>query len=344
MAFNVVHEHEQLTNFIVALVAVPITIIVVTLRVLASVRQRKGVGLENWFAVLALLAFLVYASIDLWIICMLNGRPVRQLDVFANDLNTIIAIYKAAYIVNVAAPLNQTFAKLCLLVLYHRLFQINRWFVRWVYAVGGAQITWCIAVICFRLFLCSPVRESWNPFTKGKCLDSQIVLAWGDSINSLLDFIMVGMAIWVVVGLRVKRAAKMRISFLFALGGFAGVIGIIKIGEAWGTIGTHIRNSTWNMAQQATSIVCCCVPIYNNLLSALKGKGREVERHLEEPWSPPMSRNRAHRESEEFEENWLPMDGSSQRALMWDGHTKGFMQKDGSRIAVRHSLKTMRGQ
>ncbi|KAK3985463.1 hypothetical protein QBC44DRAFT_275096 [Cladorrhinum sp. PSN332] len=329
MSFHVFDQNEQFTNFIVAIVAIPITIIVVFLRVLSTVRAGKGVGLENWFAVLALVAFLFYASIDLWIICTLNGRTIRQLEVFPSE--TVVAIYKAAYVVNVAAPLNQTFAKLCLLALYHRLFSISRWFVRWVYAVGGAQISWCIAIICFRLFLCRPLTDAWNPFTKGKCLDSQIVLAWGDSINSLLDFIMVGMAIWVVVGLRLSTAAKIRISFLFALGGFAGVIGIIKIGEAWGTIGTNIRNSTWNMAQQATSIVCCCVPIYNSLLSAIKGKRQAAlaARRRVESWSPPITGNGTRTESEVMGESWLPLDEASQRGLMWDANTRAGMGKGG---------------
>ncbi|KAK4169899.1 hypothetical protein QBC43DRAFT_38934 [Cladorrhinum sp. PSN259] len=316
MAFYVFDEGEQCANFMVAVVAVPITITVVLLRVLSTVRAGKGVGLENWFALLALAAFLFYAAVDLWIICTLNGRNIRKLETFPND--TIVAIYKAAYVVNIASPLNQTFAKLCLLALYRRLFYISQGFLRWVCAVGGAQIIWCIAVICFRLFLCRPIADSWNPLIKGKCFDSQIVLAWGDSINSLLDFIMVGMAVWVVVGLRVSTAAKIRISFLFALGGFSGVIGIIKIGEAWGTIGTNVRNSTWNMAQQATSIVCCCVPIYNSLLSTLKGKRRHganavVMRNDEFP--SPRPNNKTQREIEAVEESWLPLDSSS---WQWD--------------------------
>ena len=76
MAPQIFTDHEQCSNFIVAVVAIPVTVFVVSLRVLSTVRAGKGVGRENWFALLALLAFLVYASIDLWSKCFYFGVDV----------------------------------------------------------------------------------------------------------------------------------------------------------------------------------------------------------------------------------------------------------------------------
>jgi len=95
----------------------------------------------------------------------------------------------------------------------------------------------------------------------------------------------------------------------------AGVVGIVKVIEAWGTIGSNVRNSSWNMAQQATSIVCCCVPIYNNLLSTIKGKRRATytARNGDAGWTL-RERNRTLRfTTKGAEDNWL----SSQRELVW---------------------------
>lgn len=66
MSFNVFHESEHGTAFIVAVVSIPISVLVVFVRVLSTVRASKKIGMENWFALLALVTFLVYASIDLW--------------------------------------------------------------------------------------------------------------------------------------------------------------------------------------------------------------------------------------------------------------------------------------
>jgi hypothetical protein len=77
MAFHVFDDGEQGANFVVAVVAIPVTITVVCLRVLSTVRAGKGVGLENWFALLALVAFLGYASLDLWSECV-RGLSTRS--------------------------------------------------------------------------------------------------------------------------------------------------------------------------------------------------------------------------------------------------------------------------
>ena len=120
---------------------------------------------------------------------------------------------------NIQTPLNQTFAKLSLLTLYHRIFYVDNAFVKWVYSVGSIQIAWCIAMVLVRLFQCKPIAAAYNPTIKGYCLNSQTLLVAGDSINSAIDFVMVGMAIWMVVKLQIARNAKLKLGFLFALGG-----------------------------------------------------------------------------------------------------------------------------
>jgi hypothetical protein len=120
---------------------------------------------------------------------------------------------------NIQTALNQTFAKLSLLTFYHRIFSINRSFVRWVYSVGIIQVLWCVVMVLVRLFLCRPIAAAYNPTIKGTCLNSQILLAAGDSVNSAIDFVMVGMAIWMVIKLKMSTGARLKLGILFALGG-----------------------------------------------------------------------------------------------------------------------------
>ncbi|KXX79393.1 hypothetical protein MMYC01_204076 [Madurella mycetomatis] len=347
MSFNVFNESEHGTAFIVAVVSIPVSVLVVFVRVLSTIRTSRKIGMENWFALLALVTFLAYASIDLWILCTMNGRSVFQLGALPRE--TVIAIYKAGYVMNIQTPLNQTFAKLCLLALYHRLFSVSEGFVAWIYTVGGFQVAWCIAVVCVRLFLCTPIAATLNPFIKGRCLNSQILLAAGDSVNSAIDFVMVGMAVYMVIKLRVSRAAKMKMSVLFALGGFAGIIGIIKVGEAYGTIGTNVRNSSWNMAQQATSIICCCAPIYKSLLSEFSifnrlgsslfsgSRSRKMDYGAGvATWPPKLTNTNV---SQVGQENWVRLEGSSQHELAWTEVGANAPQQEARPAA--HPLKTV---
>ncbi|KAK3689257.1 hypothetical protein B0T22DRAFT_490742 [Podospora appendiculata] len=265
MAFNVFHDYYMGVNFVLIIVAIPICVASVLLRFMSTMmRTGQRYWLENVFAFLALLCFLVYVSCDMWILLTLNGRSLFEMATLPMD--TIVKSFKVGYVMNIQTPMNQTFAKLSLLVLYHRLFYISSWFVRSIYVIGLVQICWCIAMVCVRLFQCHPIDAFWNPFLQGQCLDGQVILAVGEPINSLVDFIMVGMAIWMVHKLKVTRADKVRVMFLFALGGFAGIIGIVNVTDSYGSVGNSSRNSTWYIAQQGASVVCCCAPLWKSVV------------------------------------------------------------------------------
>ena len=120
---------------------------------------------------------------------------------------------------NIQNPLNQTFTKLSLLSLYHHLFHVNTTFARWIYSIGSVQVAWGIALVCVRLFQCDPIDATYDPLIPGHCMSSKIILAVGDSINSLVDFIVIAMAVWIVSQLQMSRSTKVKLSILFALGG-----------------------------------------------------------------------------------------------------------------------------
>lgn len=152
------------------------------------------------------------------------------------SLDTVVSIYKFGYVMMPQSTLNQTFTKLSVLFLYHRIFFINRTFVMWIYSVGSILVAWCIVTVFIGLFVCKPIAAAYDPRIKGECLDSQALLAAG-VFNSALDFIMVGMAVWMVVGLKLPTATRLKLGVLFALGGLSGVIGIVKVASAYGTVG-----------------------------------------------------------------------------------------------------------
>lgn len=167
---------------------------------------------------------------------------------------------------NTMFPTNQTFAKLSLLALYYRIFSVNKAFVRWVWGIAIAHFCWFMAMFWIRWFMCTPVARVWNPRLPGHCIDSNMLLAVGEAFNSVFDFMMVALAVWVVRSLKVSRATRWKLSILFALGGLSGVIGFIKIGEAYGGVGANILNAVWDEVQMAVSIVCCCAPIYRSIV------------------------------------------------------------------------------
>lgn len=113
----------------------------------------------------------------------------------------------------------QLFVKLSLLALYYRIFNASRPFVLCVYVVGAAQLGWSVATYIAHWLECTPPQKLWDPTVPGTCLNAALFLVIGETINSLLDFVLVGLAIWIVQSLQMKTSVKLKLSVIFGLGG-----------------------------------------------------------------------------------------------------------------------------
>lgn len=116
-------------------------------------------------------------------------------------------------------PPQQTFAKLSLVALYYRIFSSSRKFVLWLYTIGAVQLGWGIGNFIAHWAQCIPIRGFWDPSVPHVCLNDAMLLVVGETINSLLDFMLVGLAIWIVQSLQMSSAVKLKLSVIFALGG-----------------------------------------------------------------------------------------------------------------------------
>ena len=160
----------------------------------------------------------------------INGNPVEML-----NLEQMTYVGKVTYSAIPYFPVNQFFAKFSILFLYHRIFSVNKVFVRCIYALGALQIIYSVATLFVSIFGCSPIAGSWDPklAITAKCINHNQYLAGSETVNSFVDFAMVGLAIWMIQDLRMKNSMKWKLSIPFILGGASGIIGFVKIGETY---------------------------------------------------------------------------------------------------------------
>lgn len=215
-------------------------------------------------------------------------------ELFVAPPEEITHILKVGWGMSPQYTLNQVFSKLTLIFLYHRVFSVDEVFVRWLYGLGIAQIAWAIPTYVVKWNLCSPIEYTWDKSVPGgTCINIGPFLAATEAFNSLIDFAMIGLAIWIVQTLRMSTANKWKLAVLFSIGGLSGVIGFIKIGEAYSAAckmrppytsrcssrtaadvrrnlqDNNIRSPLWDVIQMATSIICCCAPVYKPLILEL---------------------------------------------------------------------------
>ncbi|KAJ8064944.1 hypothetical protein OCU04_007248 [Sclerotinia nivalis] len=264
MGFDIANDSLQQTAFIIAVIGVALALLATVLRFVATKRAARKPNWEEWFAVLATFFYVAYVVPFLYILVIINGRNILKL---AKD--DIVKVTKAGYFMAAQFCMQQLFAKLSLLFLYYRLFYVNRSFVRCIYFLGIVQLLWSIATYVAHYLECTPPQKLWNPALPGHCLNAPAFLAAGETPNSLTDFAMVGLAIWMVQSLQMKTSVKVKLSVLFGLGGLAGILGFVKIGLGFTAMSSEkieLLDPIWAIIQQACSVICCCAPIYKPLL------------------------------------------------------------------------------
>ena len=123
-----------------------------------------------------------------------------------------------SYAVDPLFVINQFCAKFSLLFLFHRIFWVNKTFVRWIYAIGIVHISYSIACLCIYFFSCRPISKSWDVLQPGTCVNYNASVAGLESINSGVDLAMVILAVLMVRKLHISKSLKIKLAFLFGLG------------------------------------------------------------------------------------------------------------------------------
>ncbi|KAI0410949.1 hypothetical protein F5X98DRAFT_358347 [Xylaria grammica] len=266
--------------FVLTIVTTPIVILAITLRFISTTRSGRKFGREDWLAFSATVVHVIYCILTLTIVGILRGRNVVVL-----PMDKALVVGKLAYITAPLFVFNQFFTKFSILFLYSRIFGINNTYRRWIWALSIIHIGYCISTLYIYYFSCRPISKAWNPLEPGHCLSYLATVTGEESVNSGVDFALVTLAIWMIQDLRMDRSTKLRLSLIFALGGFAGIVGFIKIGESYkGDPTINFLTGAWSIVQMAASIICCCAPVYKPILPA-EGFGRLLSAAAGYTWS-----------------------------------------------------------
>jgi hypothetical protein len=109
-------------------------------------------------------------------------------------------------------------AKIGVLLMYQRLFGINRMFSLAVKVTIGLVICWFIGVEVATLFQCEPVYRLWMPRTPGKCF-AIIQFFEGAAIpNVITDVIILILPQPIIWKLRLKWSTRLALCGVFLLG------------------------------------------------------------------------------------------------------------------------------
>ncbi|KAI1215083.1 uncharacterized protein F4807DRAFT_466395 [Annulohypoxylon truncatum] len=231
------------------------------------VQRRHSLTLSDIFIVLA---WIFFASFDIGAaattrygggrhaIFITNPRLIQIL--FILDENTYC--YAMAFI------------KLSILSLYANIFPSRR-FRYFLWAVAVFVIAWALSIANVAIFQCRPIAYGWDPTIEGSCLNYGLVVLVSGIINIITDFTILCMPIPLIWRLHATRQKKVELSIIFALGGSACIVSIIRLPFAL-RVGSTSDGSWDNMpagmisiVELMTGILVACVPTYRPLYKQL---------------------------------------------------------------------------
>ncbi|KAJ8132497.1 hypothetical protein O1611_g1122 [Lasiodiplodia mahajangana] len=350
-------EFTEKQLFVFSIIVGTACIIATALRFVSTRRAGRNLGLEDWFALGALLSYLAYVLLELISISLVNGRDMETLSyeeftrlgkvrtsatlvivlcliAYQNCHTYSLLVTQVLFATVPFYPLSQFFAKFSILFLYYRIFSFHPVFVRWMYIIGAIQLADSIITFFINIFSCIPIAYNWDITIDGWCLDQAAVFTGTESVNSAIDIAMVVLACLMLVELQLNIWTKLKLSLIFALGGLAGIIGFIRISQFYGVkneVGVFsATNGFWENGQQATSVICCCVPVYKNMIPVGSFYTRLASRIGSSNWFPRLqirskplrefgfdgeARKKNTEESNRTDHQWIALNESRQSDL-----------------------------
>lgn len=109
--------------------------------------------------------------------------------------------------------------KVSILLLYHRLFGINRWFRITLFVAAALTIMWWIAAFLDSIFECVPLQAIWDKGIRDpKCQDVRASALGTGIANMILDIIFLVIPLPMIWKLHVTRRIKVSLTGIFLLG------------------------------------------------------------------------------------------------------------------------------
>ncbi|KAL8688423.1 MAG: hypothetical protein Q9218_005663 [Villophora microphyllina] len=166
------------------------------------------------------------------------------------------------------------FAKLSILILYYRIFGIDRKFRYACLFIIVIVVGYCTSCGLAKIFICSPVKAGWAKHYKGPkhCADHikiDFVLGWFSIFTDFAIFLMPAPMLW---KLHLARYKKLGLSIVFMFGAFACAMSIAR--QAFLYAGHDTKDSlVWNIIvftlELNIGIICGCLPVIQPLLKQI---------------------------------------------------------------------------
>ncbi|KAI4282372.1 MAG: hypothetical protein L6R35_005428, partial [Caloplaca aegaea] len=152
--------------------------------------------------------------------------------------------------------------KMSILILYLRLFAVNRTFRYVTWSMMFLVCGYLMANLLTQIFGCSPRSKYWEPGTPGHCIDYTTAgLAYG-SMNIVSDLLILILPIPLVWQLELSRREKVSISVIFMSGTITCVAAAVRYVYIVRENQADAKYFIWSLVEINIGVICSCMPAF----------------------------------------------------------------------------------
>lgn len=277
-----------------------LALLAVGLRLLTKIYTKAAWAHDDSWAVMSLAALFAWLGVEFWGIFSGGGGANIETIILASEFATLRNYLKSLYTLSPIYGLTITLARLSILYLYRRIFSVGP-FRQISLAVIIICVVWWMVFTITTLIPCRPVKKFWQPQVAGSCYNFDEFFLGIAVIDVILDTVVLTLPIRMIVRLQMSYQRKVMLCFVFLLGGFVIITGIVRTILVYVPHSQNIsftKGELWTNIHLGTAVVCASLPTFPPLLSRFAAFGGRVRSRL----SSLLSRRRLFRESEQTNE------------------------------------------
>ncbi|ETS81523.1 hypothetical protein PFICI_06525 [Pestalotiopsis fici W106-1] len=270
--------------------------IFVVLRIYGRVTG-PGLGIDDLLAVIALVVTICVIGIQVAFSISGNGYDyLPSTPEFADLTADLEYIMKGLFVCETLYLWALTSLKLSVLLFYRRCFGVSNHMDRAALVMIGVVLAWAITFTFLFIFLCDPIQQQWSTARIGHCMDQITIVIWLCATNITTDLVIMGMPMYTIWHLRMRKTEKLAMASCFALGLACCVIGIFRIVEL--TQVDLLSNITGTMGhtilllglELVFGIMCTNIPMMRPFYAKYRSR-KSSSKLLEEPKCRSQSNN-----------------------------------------------------
>ncbi|KAL8764435.1 MAG: hypothetical protein Q9203_007170 [Teloschistes exilis] len=252
-------------------IALPILmVIVVAMRAYTRVKILNSLGFDDWVIFFSAICAIIYASLCIGQSRFGLGLPIKERPKLnLNDYSVINFAGRPFYMIGILG------FKVALCWAYLRILKAspNPRYKNLIFVVMAGAILGHVAGTFVLIFQCSPVRKSWVPLTKGKCLPNDATFYGLAAVTIFFDIIIFFLPIPLLVKLNINLKKKIALCGVFLLGLLTTVCSIMRMVQiiAIARTGNSTMLVLWGVIELNVGIILTCIPTLGPLFPSLTG-------------------------------------------------------------------------